>query len=111
VRLDPADVEAIAQRVAELLAAAPAPLGPRYVDAAGVAHALGVERDWVYAHARQLGAIRLGGPHGRLRFDLHHVQRSLTERAPSDEPTRAERDRAPHRRSKVGGVELLPYQS
>lgn len=42
----------------------------RLVDAATLARMLGVERDWVYAHAGQLGAVRLGGPRGRLRFDL-----------------------------------------
>jgi hypothetical protein len=71
VTLDAQDIEAIAQRVAELLGARAAPA--RLVDAAHVAVLLGVERDWVYAHADQLGAIRLGGPKGRLRFDLTTV--------------------------------------
>jgi hypothetical protein len=69
--LDAQDIEAIAQRVAELLADHGAPA--RLIDAAHVAQLLGVERDWVYAHADQLGAIRLGGPKGRLRFDLTTV--------------------------------------
>jgi hypothetical protein len=84
MRLDPDDVEAIARRVAELidsaLTAAPA---VRYVDAAKVARALGVERDWVYAHARELGAVRLGGPQGRLRFDLRELPRLLADGEPS----------------------------
>lgn len=71
--LDDADIERIAQRVAELLRdrlPEPAnPAGPvRLVDAATLARTLGVRRDWVYAHAKDLGAVRLGGPHGRLRF-------------------------------------------
>ncbi len=68
-------VERIAQRVAELLRdqarTADEPVRPvRLVDAATLAARLGVRREWVYRHARQLEAIRLGGPRGRLRFDL-----------------------------------------
>jgi hypothetical protein len=78
VKLDPDDVEAIARRVAELLGTPPAE-ALRYVDAAGLARALGVDREWIYAHAAELGALRLGGPRGRLRFDLQHVRRVLGE--------------------------------
>jgi hypothetical protein len=103
LRLDPRDVEAIARRVAELVDAArpPAPSAVRYVDAAEVARTLGVERDWVYAHARQLGAMRLGGTQGRLRFDLREVTRALADRqrepnaeAPAPRSPRGRRPRA-----------------
>jgi hypothetical protein len=70
-------VEAIARRVVELLGASPRRSGARLVDAATVADSLGVERDWVYAHADQLGAVRLGGPKGRLRFDLRAIDEQL----------------------------------
>jgi hypothetical protein len=83
VALDPDDIERIAQRVAELLAndhwmsrahaRAGAPEAVRLVDAATVARTLGVTRDWVYLHANELGAIRLGGKRGRLRFDLQKI--------------------------------------
>lgn len=69
-------VERIARRVVELLRSEPAerphaPARPvRLVDAATLAARLGVRREWVYRHARQLDAVRLGGPRGRLRFDL-----------------------------------------
>ncbi len=111
MRLDPSDVEAIARRVAELLAAPSRVRAVRYIDAAELARVLSVERDWVYAHARQLGAIRLGDPHGRLRFDLQHVQGTLGEDSKS-----ADRDpegrRAPRPRRTTHGVfELLPYES
>jgi hypothetical protein len=96
LRLDPRDVEAIARRVAELVAAArpAAPPAVRYVDAAEVARALGVERDWVYAHARELGTIRLGGTQGRLRFDLREVTRALADR-PGEPPAAAPTPRSP----------------
>lgn len=79
MKLDREDIEAIADRVAELIGrpAGRAPHAIRYVDAATVARVLGVERDWVYDHARELGAVRLGGPQGRLRFDLEEIPRRL----------------------------------
>lgn len=60
-----------------------------------VAEYLSVERSWVYEHATELGAIRLGaGPRARLRFDadtiterLANPQRSGTKRTPRRRPT------------------------
>ena len=71
-RLHPADIEAIALRVVALLHGQAAPAA-RLVDAAELASILSVERDWVYTHADDLHAVRLGGPRGRLRFDLAAV--------------------------------------
>jgi len=49
------------------------------VDTAAVAHHLGTSRGYVYEHADELGARRLGtGPKARLRFDLAGVDRRLT---------------------------------
>jgi hypothetical protein len=82
MKLDREDIEMIADSVArrlrdELTELAEhdgdSPAAQRLVDAAAVARTLGVDRDWVYAHAKQLGAVRLGGPHGRLRFDLDRL--------------------------------------
>jgi len=71
-------VEAIARRVVELLGGEALPPGARYVDAATLARELDVEREWVYANAERLGAIRLGGPKGRLRFDREVVKERLS---------------------------------
>lgn len=50
----------------------------RLITAADVADRLGVTRSFVYEHAHQLGAIRLGnGPRPRLRFDPETVAREL----------------------------------
>ncbi len=76
--LTPHAVEQIAQRVAQLLhehhahISAEARHAPaRLLDATQLARHLGVTRTWVYEHAQQLGAIRLGtGSKARLRFDL-----------------------------------------
>ncbi len=75
--LDHDDVEAIAQRVAELLRPKVS-IGLVAVDE--VVARFGVSRSYVYEHARELGAIRLGeGPKARLRFDLEQVTRALTQ--------------------------------
>jgi len=111
VALDQADIEAIAERVAELIDERGVGLPVRYVDAAQLARILGVDREWVYEHARQLGAIRLGGVRGRLRFDLKHATRGLA--IPSAGPARppALRRKTRRRAGGPGRVDLLPYES
>lgn len=71
--LDAEDIDRIAERVVTLLAEKqrePVVMSARFVDATTIAQLLDVDRDWVYEHAEQLGAVRLGGERGRLRFDL-----------------------------------------
>lgn len=77
--LDADSVERVAQRVLELLAprldASPAATG-RLLTAAEVSERWGVERSWIYEHAAELGAIRLGsGPRPRLRFRPEAIDR------------------------------------
>jgi len=69
--LAPNEIEAIAQRVAELIEGPKSSMGkPRLGTAKELADALGVERKWVYANQERLRVIRLGqGPRARLRFD------------------------------------------
>jgi hypothetical protein len=118
--LTPHAIEQIAQRVAYLLherqthdhnQARPAP--PRLLDATQIARHLGVTRTWVYEHATQLGAIRLGtGSKARLRFDLDTATAAITNRqkrppggnAPSVETPRRGRPR----RQPQPAVPLLP---
>lgn len=111
MKLDGHDIERIAARIAEILRDELLSLSgrpARLTDASTVARALGVERDWVYAHAQELGAVRLGGPHGRLRFDLDRIQRQLA----SGDQQAADRQR-PHPplkpRAGSSNTELLPY--
>lgn len=102
--LDADDVEAIARRVAELVGRAAG-----FVDAQTVASELRVERDWVYAHAHELGAVRLGdGPKARLRFDLTHVRERVHELAVRVEPQGP--GRRPRSRT-VAGVKLIQGRS
>lgn len=88
VQLAPESIEAIAQRVAELVRA---PEAVQFIDAAEVSRRFHVSRDYVYEHADELGAVRLGeGSRPRLRFDVQKV----TERfglPPSSEPQRENR--------------------
>jgi hypothetical protein len=111
VTLDPDDIELIAGRVAALLRGQVPVQEARLADAATVARELGVDRDWVYAHARELGGVRLGGPHGRLRFDLQKIRRQLDcpdeGRLRPGERRRARPRKRPPRR--LGNVDLLPY--
>ena len=75
-QLDPADVEAIAQRVVEMLGDRGAP--SQLVSAAELSRRLGLSRSTVYEKAEELGVIRIGnGPRARLRFDPDLVARSL----------------------------------
>lgn len=77
MRLAPDDVEAVARRVLALLHDEVSAPPTRLVDAKVLARVLDVDRSWVYAHAAELHAIRLGNGRGRLRFDLDEVQRCL----------------------------------
>jgi hypothetical protein len=79
LRLTRADVEAIAACVVEQMREIVRPqLWLGLADAAEVARRLRVHENWVYAHADELGVIRLGDGHkARLRFDLGRVARAL----------------------------------
>ena len=52
------------------------------VDARELAGELGVSPHYVYAHATELGAMRLGlGPKARIRFDLDRARQALEARS------------------------------
>lgn len=104
VRLDTADIDAIAHRVLALIQDREPQTSVRLVDAAELAARLGVDRAWVYAHAKDLHAVRLGGPRGRMRFDIDAVLH-LLDAEPARPPLPASR-----RRTKLIDLEgeLLP---
>ncbi len=112
--LTPHAIEQIAQRVAQLLhersdtSSQPAQL----LDAAQLATHLGVTRTWVYEHAHQLGAIRLGtGTKARLRFDLDTATNAIErlQEKPSPDPMKSESPRLGRPRSRQQAtVPLLP---
>jgi len=58
---------------------ATASIGRGFVDAQAVADYLGVTRSYIYEHAVELGARRLGtGPKARLRFSLEDVEAAVS---------------------------------
>lgn len=104
IRLDPATIDAIAERVVELLHDQGA-AGDELVDAAEIARRFGVSRDYVYERAQDFGAVRLGdGPKARLRFDPDRVAEALNT-PPAPKPRRVK----PRQRRRAD-VELLPIK-
>jgi hypothetical protein len=79
--LGSADIEAIAERTAHHFAnllERPTPSAHRLLEAKELASTLNVSVDFVYAHAAELGAMRLGdGPRARLRFDLRTAETAM----------------------------------
>ena len=82
--LDHEDIEAIAERAAHrVVQLLDRPERGLYelLDPKALARELSVSVDYVYAHAVDLGAMRLGdGPKARLRFDLQTAQRAMRSR-------------------------------
>ena len=79
--------DAVAQRIVEIGGARSATFG--LVDARDLAEELGVSIDYVYAHAGELGAMRLGsGPKARIRFDLDRARQALENRTRRSNRTR-----------------------
>ncbi|MHB1467610.1 MAG: hypothetical protein ACYCX7_00445 [Solirubrobacteraceae bacterium] len=83
VRLHPDTEERIALRVAALLLRRlkppqSSPKAQELLSASELASRYRLHRGWVYEHADELGAIRIGnGSRPRLRFDAEHVARYL----------------------------------
>jgi hypothetical protein len=80
LHIAPDSIETVAQRVAELVAATTAEpdTRPEHITAEEVSRWWGVSRRWVYDHADELGARRLGsGRRPRLRFDPDEVEERL----------------------------------
>jgi hypothetical protein len=87
VRLHPQTLERLAARTAALVAeqlarSQPRTDRPELLTAAEVSAWWGVKRGWIYQHAEELGAIRIGtGERPRLRFDEAQVARRLARPA------------------------------
>jgi hypothetical protein len=117
--LTPEAIEAIAQRVAELLGregSTPSDwnggVAGELVDASELARRFALTRWWVYDHANELGAVTLGdGPRPRLRFDPEiaaQVLRARRRTAASDS-AQPNGGRGPGRpRRRPAPVPLLP---
>ena len=113
IKLDPQTIEAVARRVVELLERRGLSGGPELVDAAELARRLGIERSWVYTHAIELGAVKLGsGRKPRLRFDPQVAARVLrrTGEGPAADPPARSGERARRPRRSEGQAPLLPIK-
>lgn len=109
-RLDDFSVTAIAERVVELLR--DEGVAVDLINAGEVARRFGVSRDYVYEHAEELGAVRLGkGTRGRLRFDPSTVGERLGSRAvrTAESQPQQEKQRAV-RRTQPDSGNLLPIK-
>lgn len=108
VQLAPASIEALAEALAErIVELALDPEAVQFIDAIEVAHRLGVSRNWVYEHAEELGAVRVGnGSRPRLRFDVKKVSERFGSMAGSREPQRENRSAV----RRGSDVELLPIK-
>jgi hypothetical protein len=97
VDLTPGAVDQVATRVAQLLrhqqqnqeqGQARGPVG--LLTVSQLARHLGLNRAWVYEHADDLGAIRIGdGPKARIRFDFDTARAALRKNQASRAPAPA----------------------
>lgn len=110
VTLDAESVEQVARRVADLLRGED--VGAQLIDTAATALRFGVSRDYLYAHADELGAVRLGdGLRARLRFDPELVAERLTSsgRNAQTGPSPSGNRRA-RKRQRQRSTDLLPVR-
>lgn len=103
IELPPEQLRELARLIADELRSTELPRAT-LVDAAAVAVTLGVSRAFVYEHAEALGAVRLGGKRGRLRFDLDRARAAFAEPPAAAERERATRLRSARRASTAGSV-------
>jgi hypothetical protein len=90
--LTDADVDAIATRLADLLAERSG-TDRRLVSAATLARQLELDARWVREHARELGGVQLGdGPKARWRFDPVEARNRLAARRQEPSAQRASRN-------------------
>ena len=108
LRLDPDVVELLAARIVQLLAQhlTPPPTSSlpsgRLLSAAEVSAWWGVSRGWVYQHANELGAVRIGdGQRPRLRFDPDRVAEHLNQPAATPPATAAPARRRARRSPRI----------
>jgi hypothetical protein len=94
-RLSNAIVERVIEAVRAEVNVRPTPAAPEWLDAREVAERLGVRREWVYEHADDLGASRIGsGRRPRLRFPPQVLEARVDKRTPAEEARRPAQRRA-----------------
>ncbi len=90
---------------------------PRWLNVRELADVLGVQSDYVYRHADELGALRIpsnAGKRERLRFDLNRtrellIARSSSERSqPPAAPAPARKPTTLQTRQHAGRCQIVP---
>ncbi len=111
------DVRAIAEAVADVLAERglvvyAGPSGSaRVLNAREVSKLLGRSAPWVYAHATELGAIRMGsGPKARIGFDLASIEQWKRDNQIRPPQPRKPPRRRPGRNALSQATNLIPYE-
>jgi hypothetical protein len=114
IQLDAKTIDAIARRVVELLEQRGLQ-SRELVDASELARRFGIERSWVYSHAIQLGAVKLGnGSKPRLRFDPQiaaKVLRKVGGDSAADPPARSGKRAGQPQGNRGSEVPLLPIRT
>jgi predicted DNA-binding transcriptional regulator AlpA len=113
----PGDVRAIAEAIADVLAerglvvyAGPS-ASARVLSAREVSKLLGRSAPWVYAHASELGAIRMGnGPKARIGFDLAHIEQWKRDNQIRPPQPRKAPNRRRRRNTVSHAANLIPYE-
>src|SRR4051812_34637947 len=111
------EVRAIAEMVVDLLAerglvvyAGPG-AAARVLSVREVSRLLGRSPPWVYAHAMELGAIRMGtGPKARMGFDLASIEQWKLENQIEAPGGRGAPSRRRRRNAVSRGANLIPYE-
>jgi len=110
------DMRAIAEAIADVLAERGLVVyaGPntstRVLSAREVSKLLGRSTPWVYAHATELGAIRMGnGPKARIGFDLANIEQWKRDNQIRPPEPRKPARRRPRRSTGSQATNLIPY--
>jgi predicted DNA-binding transcriptional regulator AlpA len=111
------DVRAIAEAVVDILGerglvvyAGPSP-STRVLKVCEVARLLGRSAPWVYEHATELGAIRMGnGPKARIGFDLATIEQWKRDHQLAPGEARKPAQGRPRRSAIPTGGNLIPYE-
>lgn len=111
------DARLVAEQLADVLAERGLLVGGgetqgRVLDVVQVAGLLGRSRDWVYQHAAELGAFKMGtGPRARLGFDEHAIAAWKRDRAVGlRSPIPDARPLPRPRRRGAGPPDLIPFE-
>ena len=110
-------VQAIAEAVADVLAErglvvyAGPNVSARILKVVEVAHLLGRSPTWVYEHAAELGAIRMGkGPKARIGFDPSTIEQWKRNHQIAPPARRQPARLRPRQSSAPNGINLIPYE-